>query len=124
MATLMLDETRADSAGTTRTDLVSRPRPTVALPAARGLAIVLRQAQDTVLGRGQSFDRIPGENYALADLCGPSNVHSQPEVRLDAVINQSKSIKSIDMGLSAAKHDGMGAFVTSLGSRPPSPPVL
>jgi hypothetical protein len=115
MATLMLDETRVDSARSTRADLVSRPRPAVALSAARGSVIVS--------GRGLIFDRIPGENYALADLCGPSNGHSQPEVRLDAVINQSKSIKSIDEGLSAAKHDGMGAFVTSLGSRPPSPPA-
>ncbi|GAB3928938.1 hypothetical protein GCM10011575_13780 [Microlunatus endophyticus] len=123
MATLMLDETRVDCTRSTRADLVSRPRPAVALSDARGSVIVLRQAQDTVLGRGQIFDRIPGENYALADLCGPSNGHSQPEVRLDAVINQSKSIKSIDEGLSAAKHDGMGAFVTSLGSRPPSPPA-
>jgi len=100
----------------------------VALLAARDEVIVPRQAQGNVSGRrvGVPSD-LSGYPYALTSPFGPSNGRSQCDNELDnrpaAVINQSKSIQSTDEGFNAVKHDGMGAFATNLGSRPPSPPV-
>lgn len=117
MATLTPDETTRS----TRIDSVSR----LSLSAARDAVIALRRAQDSVSGRRRAvLQGVPGAQYALAAPCGPSNGLSQPDIRLAAAINQSKSIKSTtDEGRTAVDHNGMGAFVTSLGSRPPSPPV-
>lgn len=101
----------------TRIDSVSRPRLSMSLSAARDAVVVLRRRRAVLQG-------VPGAQYALAALCGPSNGLSQPGIRLAVAINQSKSIKSTtDEGRTAVDHDGMGAFVTSLGSKPPSPPV-
>lgn len=112
MATLTLNET----ARSTRIDLVSRPQLSMSLSAARD-AVIISGRQTAVLG-------VAGEQYAPAAPCGPSNGLSQPDIRPAAVINQSKSIKSTtDEGIAVLNHDGMGVFATSLGSRPPSPPV-
>lgn len=112
MATLTLETSRS-----TRIDLVSRPRLAMALSAARDSVIVSGRRR-AVIGC------VAGQQYAPAAPCGPSNGLSQPDLGLAAVINQSKSIKSTtDEGRTAVNHDGMGAFVISLGSRPPSPPV-
>ena len=109
MATLTPDETTRS----TRIDSVSR----LSLSAARDAVIVSGRRRAVLQG-------VPGAQYALAAPCGPSNGLSQPDIRLAAAINQSKSIKSTtDEGRTAVDHNGMGAFVTSLGSRPPSPPV-
>ena len=136
MATLTLNETTCESTGSTRIDLVSRPRQALALSAARDEVIALRQAQESLLRQAQEslsgrrrgvVGDLAGHPYALAAPYGPSNGRSQCDNRLAkrpaAVINPSKSIKSTDEGVNAVNHDGMGAFVTSLGSRPPSPPV-
>lgn len=109
MATLTPDETTRS----TRIDSVSR----LSLSAARDAVIVSGRRRAVLQG-------VPGAQYALAAPCGPSNGLSQPDIRLAVAINQSKSIKSTtDEGRTAVDHNGMGAFVTSLGSRPPSPPV-
>ena len=130
MATLTLTEITCESTGSTRINLVSRPRQamaSMALSAARDEVIVPRQAQGNVSGRplGVPSD-LSGHPYALTSPFGPSNGRSQCDNTLSnrpaAVINQSKSIQSTDEGFNAVKH-GMGAFATSLGSRPPSPPV-
>lgn len=117
MATLTLDEISRETTRTTRIGSVTRPRPAMSLSAARDAVIVSGRRRAVLQG-------VPGAQYALAAPCGPSNGLSQPDIRLAAVINQSKSIKSTtDEGRTVVDHDGMGAFVTSLGSRPPSPPV-
>ncbi|QGN32200.1 hypothetical protein [Microlunatus sp. Gsoil 973] len=111
MASLTLGET------TTGFDLALRSRLSMSLSAARDAVVV-------VTGRQPAFGAVAGEQYAPAAPCGPSNGLAQQVVRPAAVINQSKSIKHIsDEARTAADHNGMGAFVTSLGSRPPSPPV-
>lgn len=127
MATDMATLTLSEITRSTRTDLVSRPRPAMA-------SLALSAARDEVIVSGRRrgvVSALSGHPYALVAPCGPSNrlsqcgnhVDIQVDVRPAAVINQSKSIQSIDQGFDAVKHDGMGAFVTSLGSRPPSPPV-
>lgn len=133
MATLTLNQ--RETTRSTRIDLVSRPRPAapMALSVARDEVIVLRQAQHSALRQAQHsvvgrrrgvLGQVSGHPYALTMPCGPSNGLSQCDIRLAAAINdQSKSTKSIDEGFNAAHHNGMGAFVSNLGSRPPSPPV-
>jgi hypothetical protein len=114
MATMTLGET---TWATTGLDLASRSRLSMSLSAARDAVVV-------VAGRQLVCGVVAGEQYATAAPCGPSNGLSQQVRRPAAVINQSKSIKRIfDEARTAADHNGMGDFVTSLGSRPPSPPV-
>lgn len=119
MATLTFTETTCESTRSTRLHPVSRPRLAVASTA-------LSAARDEVIASGRRrgvLGDVSRHPYALTMPSGPSNVHSQLDNRPAAVINQSKSIQSTDEGFNVVKHDGMGAFATSLGSRPPSPPV-
>ncbi|MBO0811373.1 MAG: hypothetical protein J2P23_04920 [Microlunatus sp.] len=112
MATLTFGETT----GSTRIELVLRPQPAMSLSAARD-AVVVSGRRRAVIGD------VFGAQYALAVPFGPSNGLSQPG-KCAAGINPSKSITSTtDEDLPAVKHDGMGVFATSLGYRPPSPPV-
>ena len=131
MATLTFTDNACESTRATLIDLVSRPAMTfmasMALSAARDEVIVDRPVHDDVSGRRRGVrSDLSGHSYALTMPSDPSNVRSQCDSqlnnRLAAVINQSKSIQSTDEGFNV-KHDGMGAFATSLGSRPPSPPV-
>ncbi|QDP96456.1 hypothetical protein FOE78_11560 [Microlunatus elymi] len=103
-------------------------RSTVIIPASRPrLTMSLSRALGTIMPAGGRYSASVRPTAGIAlhqDLLSQINDHKSITTDVTVQLDSSKPCAAvIDQGAQGMSRNAKGAFVTSLGSRPPSPPV-
>ena len=103
--------------------LASSTRSTVIIPSRPRQSMSLSHARDMIMladGRYAASARPVGDSAIHQDL--QQQITDHKSITTDLAVRTSCGLV-LDMGAQGMSRNATGAFVTSLGSRPPSPPV-